>query len=113
MTRDEFRSNKGRCMALARLIAMPTFQNAVTAIFEGLDIDHAHILNNALDASERVEMRLIQQRKGHNDFILALKMLCEPLETAVDDPEPDYGAGEEAARQMSAGDPWTQEPVEL
>jgi hypothetical protein len=107
MTTQEYRQDRSRCSALARIMAMPTFQAAIAAAMQDMDFKEASIIQNNGDASPHMELRLLNQRMGVTLFITALKLMTEPLESAPPEPEPDYGAGEEAAKLANAG--W--EPV--
>lgn len=106
MTGTDFRSDRSRCSHLSRIMEMSVFKQAVAAVFEDLSLTEAQILNHNLDASSNLELRLQNCRKGHNDFLYALKMYCEPLADAPQEPLPDYGAGEEAAKLAGAETGW-------
>lgn len=77
---------------LRRLLETAVFQQAVQAVFEDLDLTEAAMINRNPDASPNLELRLQNNRKGHNDFLFALKMMCEPHEKAPEMPEETYGA---------------------
>jgi hypothetical protein len=107
MTGLDFRSDRARCSHLARILEMPTFKLAVEAAMEDLDLKEASLIQNNGDASSNMELRLLNQRMGHTLLLAAFKVMTEPLTDAPPEPEPDYGAGEEAAKLANAG--W--EPV--
>ena len=104
----EFRKDRSRCSNLARILEMNVFRQAIEAATRDLDFKEASAINHNGDASPNMELRLQNQRKGHNDLLIALKLMTEPLDEAPPDPIPDYGAGEEAAKLANAG--W--EPVQ-
>jgi hypothetical protein len=107
VTSTEFRGERSRCSALARILDMPTFKAAVEAAKKDMDFKEASMINHASDASPNLELRLLNQRKGMTEFLVTLQLMTEPLTDAPPEPEPDYGAGEEAAKLANAG--W--EPV--
>jgi hypothetical protein len=111
MTTSEFRSERGRCAAIKRVMDMAVVKQMFEAIFTDLDLTEAHLMNHNLsNPSPNVEMRLTNQRKGYTDLLNAMKMCCEPEGNAPEMPLEDYGAGEEAARMMSNDSAW--QPIE-
>lgn len=98
MTGTDFRSDRSRCSHLSRIMDMSVFKQAVAAAFEDLALDEAHVLNKNADATPNLELRLLNQRKGAGDLLLALKLMCKPLDTAPPESPPDYSAGEQAAK---------------
>lgn len=102
MTTAEFRSDRARCAAIYRVLNMLAFKQMIEAIFTDLEINEAVLMNHNLsNPTPNVEIRLTNQRKGHADFLNAMRMCCEPEGTAPQMPPEDYGAGEEAARMMN------------
>lgn len=77
---------------LQRLMDTSVFKEAVAAVFEDLELTEAYTINRNPDASPNLELRLQNQRKGHSDFLNALKLMTMPHEKAPEMPEETYGA---------------------
>lgn len=103
MTPAEFRSDRSRCSHLQRILEMNTFKQAVEAAMQDMAYREASIINHTMDASPTLELRLLNQRKGVTEFLVALELMTKPEESAPPDPEPDYGAGEEMAKLANTG----------
>jgi hypothetical protein len=107
MTTSEFRSERGRCLAIKRIMEMAVFKQMLEAIFSDLDLNEMYLMNhNLANPTPNVEIRLQNQRKGHQDLLHAMKMCCEPEGNAPEMPLEDYGAGEEAAKLMTNESTW-------
>ncbi len=76
---------------------------AIEAVFEDLAMTEAYLINKNLDASPNLELRLQNTRKGHWDFLNALKLMCEPIGDAPSDPKITYGEDEAAAKLEETG----------
>ena len=105
MTASEFRSSRARCDWLKRILEANTMKEALEAAFKEIDMDHAVQIARNPDASERLELRLMNQRQGAINLRTILEQMTEPTVPAQELPDPDYGAGQPPADQIN---PWTQ-----
>lgn len=103
MTTNEFREEPNDCIELSKMVESKVFQKAVQAVFTDLGYAESHQVNSNPDASERLELRLTNQRKGHTDFLAALRLMCIPLQSSPPVPEMTYGADDEIEKLKAMG----------